>query len=154
MIEVMIQAEAGSHDKLRYDESSLELIGSGRVSRPYPYAYGFVLYTTAADGDNVDCYVFGDATLKAGSIVACEAIGLLNQTESGEPDHKVLAVVAGEDAILPDRAFDRLREFILEIFSEYPNTIVSVGPIHPREAAIRYLRECQTSRNPSGGTSS
>lgn len=139
----MIQAEAGSRDKMRFDEKTLEPIGGGRVSRPYPYPYGFVLETTAADGGNVDCYVAGDDTLKSGSIVDCEVVGLLDQFESGEPDHKVLAVVAGAEKVLPDRVFETLRDFIYEIFSEYPNTSVSVGPIHPRDAAMRYILECQ-----------
>ena len=143
MIKVLIQAESGSRDKMRYDEKTLAPIAAGRVSQPYPYPYGFVLETTAADGDNVDCYVFGDSTLKSGCIVECEVVGLLDQIESGEPDHKVLAVVTGQKAVLPDQAFELLQGFIYGIFSEYPDTTVSVGPIHPRDTAIRYIRECQ-----------
>jgi inorganic pyrophosphatase len=133
MIKVLIQAEAGSHDKMQYDERTLKPIAAGRVSRPYPYPYGFVLETTAADGDNVDCYVFGDDSLRSGSIVACEVIGLLEQIESGESDHKVLAVIAGQKAILPDGAFEVLRDFIYG------------SPIHSRDAAMQYIdgyRDC------------
>ena len=103
MIKVLIQAESGSRDKMRYDEKTLKPIAAGRVSDPYPYPYGFILETTAADGDDVDCYVFGDGVPKSGCIVECEVVGLLEQIESGEPDHKVLAVVAGQKAVLPCR---------------------------------------------------
>ncbi|MDX1401993.1 MAG: inorganic diphosphatase [Kiloniellales bacterium] len=143
MIEVLIQAEAGSSEKMRFDEGTLEPIATGRVSRPYPYSYGFILGTTAADGDSADCYVFGDDKLQSGSIVACDVVGLLEQIESGEPDHKVLAVVAGEEAALPDRALEVLQDFIYGIFSDYPNTSVKVGPIHPRDAALKFIRECR-----------
>jgi len=143
MIKVLIQAEAGSPDKMRYDEKTLTPIAVGRASRPYPYPYGFVIATTAADGDNVDCYVFSDDRLKSGSIVDCEVVGLLAQIESDEPDHKVLAVVAGQKAVLPDRAFEVLQDFIYGVFSEYPDSTVSIGPIHSRDAAVRYIRECQ-----------
>jgi inorganic pyrophosphatase len=143
MIKVLIQAEAGSPDKMRYHEKTLKPIDPGRVSRPFPYPYGFVVATTAADGDNVDCYVFGNDGLKTGSIVDCEVVGLLAQIESGEPDHKVLAVVAGQKAVLPDGVFEVLRDFIYGIFSEYPDSTVRVGPIHSRDAAVRYVRECQ-----------
>lgn len=142
MIRVLIQAEAGSSDKTRYDEKTLKPIEVGGVVRPYPYPYGFVIATTAADGDNVDCYVFGDVCLKSGSIVECEVVGLLDQIESGEPDHKVLAVVAGQQAVLPDGVFGVLRDFIYELFSEYPDCAVSVGPIRSRDAALRYICEC------------
>ncbi len=143
MIKVLIQAEAGSPDKMRYDEKTLEPIGLGRVCRPYPYPYGFVVATTAADGDNVDCYVFGSDGLTSGTIVDCEVVGLLDQIESGQPDHKVLAVVAGEKPVLPDEVLEVLQGFIYGVFSEYPNTTVTVGPIHSRDAAVRYVREYQ-----------
>lgn len=143
MVKVLIQAEAGSCERTRYDEKALEPIKVGRVSRPYPYAYGFVLATTAPDGENVDCYVFGDDGLKSGSIVECEVVGLLEQIESGEPDHKVLAVVAGREAVLPDGVLEVLESFIHAVFSEYPDSAVRVGPVRSRHAAVRYVRECE-----------
>ena len=142
MIKVLIQAEAGSREKMRYDEKMLKPIEAGRVSRPYPYPYGFVLATTAADGDNVDCYVLGDGELKSGAIVNCEVVGLLEQIESGEPDHKVLAVVAGQKTVLPGGILEILQDFIYAVFTEYPDSAVSVGPIHSRDVAVRYVREC------------
>ncbi len=143
MIKVLIQAEAGSRDKIRYDEKTLTSIGVGRVSRPYPYPYGFVVATTAADGDNVDCYVVGSDHLKSGTIVECEPVGLLEQEETGEPDHKVLAVVAGQEAVVPDGLLEVLQDFIYGVFSDFPDESVSVGPIHSRDAALRYIHECQ-----------
>ncbi len=143
MINVMIQAEAGSHDRIRYDEKTLKSIGIGRVSRPYPYPYGFVIATTAADGDNVDCYVVANNHLKSGTIVECEPVGLLQQEETGDPDHKVLAVIAGQEAVVPDGVLEVLQHFIYDIFSDFPDESVSVGPIHSRDAALRYIRECQ-----------
>ena len=143
MIKVLIQAEAGSHDKLRYDEKTLILIGKGKVSRPYPYPYGFIVATTAADGDNADCYVVGNAPLKSGTIVECEPVALLEQEETGEPDHKVLAVVVGQEAVLPDRVIEILQDFIYAVFSDFPDETVRVGPIRSRDAALQYVRECQ-----------
>ena len=143
MIKVLIQAEAGSRDKIRFDEKTLNPIGIGSVSRPYPYPYGFVLATTAADGDNVDCYVVRSDDLRSGSIVECEPVGLLEQEETGQPDHKVLAVVAGKDEAIPEGALEMLQDFIYGVFSDYPEETVSVGPIHSRDAALRYIRKCQ-----------
>ena len=143
MIKVLIQAEAGSHDKIRYDEKTLTSMSVGRVSRPYPYPYGFVIATTAADGDNVDCYVVGNDHLKSGTIVECEPVGLLEQEETGEPDHKVLAVVAGHEAVVPEGVLEVLQDFIYGVFCDFPNESVSVGPIHSRDAALRYIRESQ-----------
>lgn len=143
MIEVLIQAEAGASEKIRFDERTLMPISSIRVSRPYPYPYGFILETTAADGDSADCYVFGEGKLQSGSIVTCDVVGLLEQIESGKPDHKVLAVVTGEKTVLPERALEVLQDFFYGIFFEYPDVTVNVGPIHPRHAALQYIRECR-----------
>ena len=51
MIQVLIQAIAGSYEKRLYNEKTLEYRGTRHVSRPYPYAYGFVLGTHAEDED-------------------------------------------------------------------------------------------------------
>ena len=144
MIEVLIEAEAGSCEKRRFDERTLEPLAAGRVSRPYPFAYGFVLDTIASDGDSADCYVFGDGKLQSGSIVNCDVVGLLEQTESGEPDHKVLAVVTGQEPVIPDQAVQILRDFIYGIFADYPNTTVNVGRVHSRDSALQYIRECRS----------
>jgi inorganic pyrophosphatase len=143
MIKVLIQAEAGSNAKLRYDEKTLKYIGIGRVSRPYPYPYGFVIDTTAPDGDNVDCYVLGNTHLKSGTIVECDPVGLLEQVETGESDHKVLAVIAGQKGAVLDGVLEVLQQFIYGVFSDFPDESVTVGPIHSRDAALRYIRECQ-----------
>lgn len=142
-MKVLIQAEAGSREKIRYDEKTLTPIGKGTASQPYPYPYGFIVGTTAADGDNADCYVVGNASLKAGTVVECDPVGLLEQVESGESDHKVLAVVKGEEAVIPDEALDMLRSFIYAVFTDIPGESVEVGAIQPVGAALQYLRDCK-----------
>jgi inorganic pyrophosphatase len=54
-MKVFIQNEAGSFIKHAHDEKTLEPRGATRVSRAYPFPYGFILGTTADDGLNVDC---------------------------------------------------------------------------------------------------
>jgi len=141
-IEVLIEAAAGSSTRTKYDEKLLRPLGERSIGQPYPYSYGFVLDTTGADGDNVDCYVVGDTTPQSGTIVACEVVALLDQIESnGEADHKVLAVVLGEDAVLAPGVVDQLTEFIYAMFAEYPNAHVRVGPVHSAAAALAYLAD-------------
>ena len=55
MIKVFIQNEAGSDQKHLHDEKTLEYKHTVRVSRSYPFPYGFILDTTSEDGDNLDC---------------------------------------------------------------------------------------------------
>ena len=141
MIQALIQVAAGSCDKRFYNESTLEFLETRRGTRPYPYPYGFVIGTSAADGDCVDCYLITHDTLTSGTIVECEPVGLLEQDEDGEADHKVLAAILGQEVALGQELLQELQDFIYAIFAKFPDMRVRVGPILPREAALHHLQE-------------
>src|SRR5207244_1823392 len=82
-VKVFIQNEAGSNRKNCHDEKTLEYRETRIVSRPYPYPYGFILGTNANDGCNLDVFVITKRSLTTGSILECEAIGLMEQFEDG-----------------------------------------------------------------------
>jgi len=145
MIKMLIQIEAGSCDRNVYNEKTLEYIKTSHGSHPYPYPYGFIVATSAEDADCVDCYLVTKNKVAAGSIVECEPVGLLEQYEDDEIDHKVLAVLPGEDTKLDPVVLEELQAFIKRIFSEFPDMHVRVGPVHPREAALHHLQESRSS---------
>ncbi|OGG45087.1 MAG: hypothetical protein A3F84_03060 [Candidatus Handelsmanbacteria bacterium RIFCSPLOWO2_12_FULL_64_10] len=136
MIKVFIQDEAGSYDRNLHNEKTLEYKSTFRISRPYPYPYGFIIGTSAEDKDNVDCYVITNERLKTGTIVECEPIGLLEQVEDGEVDHKILAVIPGEDSELGEGLLEVFRDFISHVLGKR----ASVGRLLPREAALRHIQ--------------
>lgn len=140
-MQVFIENQAGSAVKHFYNEETLEPKGSARVSRPYPFPYGFILNTTAADGDNVDCFVLTQQTLHTGQIVECDAIALMEQIEDGEEDHKVLAILPGDQYQLDDSVRKTLIEFVTHVFEHIPGKQISVGAFHGREAALRYVEQ-------------
>jgi inorganic pyrophosphatase len=139
-IKVCIQIEAGSFDRRIYNEKTLEYKGTHRTSRPFPYPYGFILETNAADGDNVDCYIITREKLKSGNIVECEPIGLLEQYENEEVDHKVLATMPGEYVVVSQSLHQELKDFICALCSQFPNLTMRVGPILSQTAAIDYIQ--------------
>lgn len=141
MIKMLIQTEAGSCDRKVYNEKTLEYIKTSHGAHPYPYPYGFIVGTGAEDGDCVDCYLVTKNKVEAGSIVECEPVGLLEQYEDDEVDHKVLAVLPGDDTKLDRVVLEELQTFIKKIFSEFPDMNVRVGRVHPREAALHHLQE-------------
>lgn len=140
MIQVLIQVEAGSHEKNFYNEKTLEYRETRRGSKPYPYPYGFIIGTSAEDGDAVDCYIITKDILETGTIVECEPIGLLEQHEDGEIDHKVLAALPGQDVELGPELLKELQDFIYAIFARFPDAQVRVGPIQPRAAALNHIQ--------------
>jgi inorganic pyrophosphatase len=141
MIKVLIQVEAGSRDKKLYNEKTLEYRGASRVSLPYPYPYGFIIGTSAADGESVDCYLITHDKVKSGSIVECEPIGLLEQIEDGQIDHKILAAISGQSVEVGPELLEELGAFIYAVFAQFPEVRVSIGRILPRDAALHHIQE-------------
>jgi inorganic pyrophosphatase len=143
MIQMLIEAEAGSRDKNLYNEKTLELRETRHILQPYPYPYGFIIGTRAEDGDAVDCYLITKDKLKAGNIVECEPIGLLEQFEDDEIDHKVLAALPGENVESTPELLKELQDFIYGVFAHFPEIQIRVGIIHPKEAALRHIQNYQ-----------
>ena len=141
MIKVLIQIEAGSYDRHLYNEKTLEYKGSKRMSQPFPYPYGFIIGTHGADGDCVDCYIITKDKVQAKSIIQCEPIGLLEQEEDGEVDHKVLAALPGQHVELSQELLEELRNFIYAMFASHPDVHIHIGRILPRQAALHHIEE-------------
>src|SRR5262245_2328665 len=141
---VFIENEAGSRRKHVYDERTLAHVSSSEVSAAYPYPYGFVLGTISGDGDAVDCFVLTQEPLKSGATIDCEPVGLLEQIEDGEVDHKILAVPHGATATLDADVVTRLKTFITGVFAHMPGKRMQVGRLLDRAAAEDYVMKCQS----------
>jgi inorganic pyrophosphatase len=142
-VRVFIENEAGSSDKNIFDERTLAFLRRERVSRSYPYPYGFVLGTRGGDGDAVDCFVLTPTPLRSGAIVDCEPLALLEQIEDGEIDHKVLAALIGENVALDAAVVAAVTDFISGVFAHLPGKRVTVGRLRPRADAEAYVRQCR-----------
>ena len=140
---VFIENETGSRRKNIYDERALTYLRTVEVSRPYPFPYGFVIGTHSGDGDCVDCFVLTAAALSSGTIVECDPIGLLEQVEDGEVDHKVLAVLIGERIALDDVVVAPLKHFIRGVFAHVPGKRMEIGRLLSRPEAEAYVHACQ-----------
>jgi inorganic pyrophosphatase len=142
---VFIENEAGSRRKNVYDERTLALLRTVDVSAAYPYPYGFVIGTLSGDGDAVDCFVLTQAPLASGTIVDCAPVGLLEQVEDGEIDHKVVAVLPGVEVAPDEAVVAKLKAFIANVFAHVPGKRMRIGRLLDRAAAEAYVCEC---RNP------
>jgi inorganic pyrophosphatase len=138
-VRVFIENEAGSFVKHLHEEKTLKLKGTTRVSRAYPLPYGFVLETSAEDGDNVDCFVLTAKPLRSGEIVDCEPVGLMEQIEDGQVDHKVLAALPGEEVKLDLKTRQSLIEFASHVFDHVPDKNMKVGEFRDQKAAADYV---------------
>ena len=135
MLRVFIENPAGAEVKRHHDEKSLVFLYEEEVSRAYPFPYGFVIGTTAPDGDNLDCFVLTRQELSSGRIVECEPVALLEQFDGGEIDHNVLAILPGESVELDGEVIETLREFIHHVF-DHSERELTTGRLLDSSAAL------------------
>jgi inorganic pyrophosphatase len=142
-MKTFIQCEAGSKLKHYHDEKTLEWQRSIEVSTPYPYPYGFIIDTTSEDGGNVDCFVITKRPLRMGQVVTCEPIGLMEQFEGEEIDHKVLARLIDEETEVDAGIQETLTEFVYRLFGHVEEHPVRVGQFLGRDIAEAHIAACQ-----------
>jgi len=151
-MKAFIENEAGSRFKNLFDEKRLELEKTIEVSRPYPFPYGFLLKTTAEDGDNVDVFVLTNKKLKSGELVEIEILGLMEQfekswdenSEKEEIDHNIIAKLKGDDSVGIDaKTMDQLRKFVLHVFDNIRINKTRVGEFRDKKAAMEYIGLCR-----------
>lgn len=142
-MKVFIENETGTATKNLFNEKTLEFRKSVEVSAKYPFPYGFVLHTTSGDGDNLDCFILTDKSLKTGDIVDVEPIGMMEQIEDGETDHKIIAHLLNEPQHLSKEVESIIKDFANRVFVHIPGKRIEVGRFLPREDAIKFIEACQ-----------
>lgn len=58
----------------------------------YPCNYGYIPQTLSEDGDPSDVLVVSPHAINSGAVVRCRPIGMLEMTDEGGVDNKILAV--------------------------------------------------------------
>ena len=90
---IEIPAECGSV-KYELDKESglLRVDRFMPTSMHYPCNYGFIPNTLAADGDPADVLVIAPYAVTPGCLLRARGLGILNMTDEGGDDSKILAV--------------------------------------------------------------
>jgi inorganic pyrophosphatase len=147
---VVVEIPKGSQDKYEYDEK-LDVIKLDRVlygSQRFPFNYGFVPKTRAADGDHADVLLISTNPLFPGVVVEARAIGLMEMVDGGDQDNKIFAVpiadprfndvLALED--LPAHTLKEIQNFF-ETYKVLQNKNVEVNGFKDKAAAIMELEK-------------
>jgi inorganic pyrophosphatase len=127
-LHVVVEAPKGSTVKLAYDPH----LRTFCVSRgfplgiSYPYDWGFIPGTRAADGDPVDALVLHAASTYPGVVLPCKVLGMVEVREDGnngqrQTNNRIIAMPLWDDRFgdlerardLPKRIRDELEEFFL-----------------------------------------
>ena len=94
----------------------------------WPYDYGFIPQTLAADGDGVDVLILADKGLFSGCLIAVRVLGSIREHKDGLKDDRVIAVPLPTPGV-PQETDDyreiedvpkRELEHITKFLAEYP----------------------------------
>jgi inorganic pyrophosphatase len=126
VLRVVVEAPKGSTVKLAYDPQ----LGTFCVSRgfpmgvAYPYDWGFIPGTRAADGDPVDALVLHATSTYPGVVLPCTVLGMVQvredpKTGKRRTNNRVIAIPTWNDRLgdlertrdLPKRIREELEEF-------------------------------------------
>jgi inorganic pyrophosphatase len=138
-INVIVESPRGSRLKIEFDPKA----GAFRVARPlplgmsYPFDWGFIPGTRAADGDPVDAMILNDVATYPGVLVRCRAIGMveLMQSESGgkpELNNRIVLLPEWRDAHLEEAS-----DLPGEVRAQIENFFVSTAKFTDKQIRIK-----------------
>jgi inorganic pyrophosphatase len=146
----VIEIPRGSSVKYELDKST-GLLRLDRVlysSVHYPANYGFIPQTYAEDDDPLDVLVLCQEAVDPLTLVDARAIGLMTMIDSGNRDHKILAVALGdpeyqafqEASELPAHRLAMLRRFFQD-YKQLEGKTVEVDEFLPAAAALPVIED-------------
>ena len=153
-LRVVVEAPKGSTVKLSY-EPELRTFCVSRgfpLGISYPYDWGFIPGTRAADRDPVDALVLHASSTYPGVVLPCNVLGMVEVREDANngkrrSNNRVIAIPLWDDRLgdlerakdLPKRIRDELEEFFLSttFFTAKHATIVGWKGKSATEAFIR-----------------
>jgi inorganic pyrophosphatase len=155
LVVVVIETPSGSGNKLKFDRD-LALYRLDRTLPPgmsFPFDFGFIPQTVAADGDPLDAIVLLDAAVYPGCIVEARLIGVLEaeQQDAGSGpwvrNDRVVAVPGGSKGHASSRTIRDVDPFRLEaigaFFANYHRLdggtfrVIGHGGVRAAEAVVR-----------------
>lgn len=105
-INVIIEIPHGSHNKYEIDKKTglIKLDRANYSSAAYPFDYGFAPQTYWDDGDALDVIVLSSYPLLPGILVNARPVAVMEMTDAGDSDFKVIAVP------VDDRRWESVRD--------------------------------------------
>lgn len=149
-LNVIIEIPKGSKNKYELDKET-GLIKLDRVMRSgqdYPFDYGFVPQTHWHDGDPLDVVVLTTYPLAPGILLTVRPFAVLQMTDQGESDAKILAVPTEDHrfksvvdlASAPQHFANEVKHF-METYKSIENKIVTIDAIEDVPRAHEVIKE-------------
>lgn len=141
-VDCVVEIGKDTNVKYEYDEH-LHVFRLDRCllsSMNYPCSYGFVPSTLADDGDAIDMLIYDSATLNTGTVVTCRVVGVLDMSDGGKKDYKLLGVPAYtprpiRDIQDVDPMFLKITRNFFQYYKELEGKNVEIGDWQDAESA-------------------
>lgn len=140
-----IEITKGSRSKYELDKATgiLRLDRVLYTSTVYPASYGFIPRTLADDGDPLDVLVLCSEPILPATIVQCYPIGVINMSDEGEEDSKIIAIPLKEPTYncyteieqLPRHIFEEMKHFF-QVYKTLEHKHTTVSEIMGRKEAL------------------
>lgn len=148
----IIEIPKGSYNKYEIDKDTglIALDRANYTAAPYPFDYGFAPQTYWEDEDPLDVIVLTTFPLSPGILVRVRPVALMDMTDDGDSDVKILAVPADDRRFedvhdLPDLNKHALREY-QHFFETYKSLKGKPAPVEVhgyegKDAAVSAVRK-------------
>lgn len=144
-VRVYVEIEKDSNVKYELNKKTNKLEIDRILPYPYyyPYSYGFIENTLAADEDELDALIVTDKNIQKDSFYYVYIIGILLMRDEKGMDEKVICVLAEDYEEFNDieKLSDEIKENIHWFFSNYksktPNKWSEVYGFENKETASR-----------------
>ena len=145
-----IEISKGSKNKYELDKYSGGLILDRilHTATHYPQNYGFIPRTYAGDGDPLDVLVICSESIVPLALVDCFPIGMLEMTDSGEVDTKILAIPKNDPVfntfvdikMLPEHILEEIKHFFI-VYKQLEHKTTTVDKFHGKEVAMKAIKK-------------
>lgn len=149
----VIEIPKGSNNKYEIDKETglIALDRANYSAAPYPFDYGYVPQTLWGDGDPLDVILLTTYPLFPGILVKARPIAVMDMTDTGESDAKIIAVPVDDKRFddvhdLADLNKHNLKEFthFWETYKELKKGekgTVTINGIYDKATAIANINE-------------
>lgn len=144
-MQAFVENIAGTTLKKEFDEKTKCWKKIGKLAKPYPYPYGFIVGTMQEDGDPLDVFVLtkNPRKIRRGDVFEIKVLGLVEYFESEERDYKILASINSEDIEITDAIKSKIEFFLNHAFDNIPGKKVKFNGFYPEEKAMEEIKRCR-----------
>lgn len=124
-INCIIEIPKGSHNKYEIDKETglIKLDRANYGSSAYPFDYGFAPQTLWEDDDALDVILLSTYPLNPGILVNARPVAIMEMTDSGESDAKIIAVPVDDRRWDDTKDLADLNKHMLREYAHFFETI-------------------------------